>query len=150
MVYEVSRLQVARQPLAVIKLVAAQTALPQVLPKACGDVWNFIRAAKIAGAGRLVALYTGGTLAALDVECGAEVAGPFVSDGHVVPSATPGGPVAVATHYGPYHLLGQAHNAVREWCQAQCLTLAGPNWEVYGHWTDDPAKLHTDVYYLLA
>jgi hypothetical protein len=31
--------------------------------------------------------------------------------------------------------------------------LAGPNWEVYGHWTDewnsDPAKIRTDVFYLL-
>ncbi len=149
MIYEVSRQQVVPQPLAVIKLVAAQAALPHVLPKACGEVWNFIRAAKIEGAGRLVALYTGGTLDALDVECGAEVGGPFTSDGHVVLSATPGGPVAVAIHFGPYHLLGQAHNAVRDWCRAQGLTLAGPSWEVYDHWTDDPTKLRTDVYYLL-
>jgi hypothetical protein len=31
--------------------------------------------------------------------------------------------------------------------------LAGPNWEVYGHWQDewnsDPSKIRTDVFYLL-
>jgi len=27
--------------------------------------------------------------------------------------------------------------------------FAGPNWEIYGHWTDDPAQLRTDVFYLL-
>jgi hypothetical protein len=31
--------------------------------------------------------------------------------------------------------------------------LAGPNWEIYGHWLDewnnDPAKIRTDVFYLL-
>ena len=27
--------------------------------------------------------------------------------------------------------------------------IAGPNWEVYTHWEEDPAKLRTEVYYLL-
>jgi hypothetical protein len=27
--------------------------------------------------------------------------------------------------------------------------LAGPRWEVYGDWRDDPAELETEVYYLL-
>ena len=39
--------------------------------------------------------------------------------------------------------------AVREWCAEQGHTLAGPNWEVYGDWTDNPAELRTDVFYLL-
>jgi hypothetical protein len=33
-------------------------------------------------------------------------------------------------------------------------TLAGPNWEIYGHWKDewnnDPSKICTEVFYLLA
>ena len=32
-------------------------------------------------------------------------------------------------------------------------TLAGPNWEIYGHWVDewnrDPTKIRTEVFYLL-
>jgi hypothetical protein len=31
--------------------------------------------------------------------------------------------------------------------------LAGPNWEIYGHWQNewnkDPSQIRTDVYYLL-
>jgi hypothetical protein len=31
--------------------------------------------------------------------------------------------------------------------------LAGPNWEIYGHWIDewnsDPTKICTDVFYLI-
>ena len=31
--------------------------------------------------------------------------------------------------------------------------LAGPNWEIYGHWqedwNEDPAKIRTEVFYLL-
>ena len=30
------------------------------------------------------------------------------------------------------------------------LLLAGPCWEVYGDWHDDPAKRRTDMYHLLA
>ena len=33
------------------------------------------------------------------------------------------------------------------------LALAGPNWEIYGHWVDewnrDPSKIRTDVFYLI-
>jgi hypothetical protein len=28
--------------------------------------------------------------------------------------------------------------------------MTGVDWEIYGHWDDDPAKLRTDVFYLLA
>jgi hypothetical protein len=47
-----------------------------------------------------------------------------------------------------------AHQAIRDWCSAHNLQLAGPNWEVYGHWQNewntDPAKIRTDVFYQLA
>lgn len=33
--------------------------------------------------------------------------------------------------------------AVRAWYVAGGLELAGPNWEIYGDWNDDPAKLET-------
>ncbi len=29
------------------------------------------------------------------------------------------------------------------------LELAGPRWEIYGDWREDPADLETEVYYLL-
>jgi effector-binding domain-containing protein len=72
----------------------------------------------------------------------------------VVRSATPAGAVAWATHFGPYGGLGAAHDAVRKWCEANDRSLAGPNWEIYGHWVQewnsDPSKIRTDVYYQLA
>jgi effector-binding domain-containing protein len=88
------------------------------------------------------------------VEVGAEVATPFTGHGEVVGSTTPAGSVATTTHYGPYGRLGDAHAAIRRWCADNGHTLTGPNWEVYGHWLDewnnDPSKVRTDVYYLLA
>ena len=57
----------------------------------------------------------------------------------------PPGPVATTTHLGPYHLLHQAHEAVLRWCKDNGRALAGPSWEVYGHWQDewnsDPGKM---------
>jgi effector-binding domain-containing protein len=85
----------------------------------------------------------------LVIEVGVQVPGPFDSPGPVVCSATPGGTAARAVHVGPYDRLGEAHDAIREWCKQNNHPIAGPFWEVYGHWNDNPNQLRTDVYYLL-
>jgi len=83
-----------------------------------------------------------------------ELLGPFVEVGDVVLSATPPGAVASVRHMGPYSGLGAAHEAVRGWCRANDHNLAGPNWEIYGHWQSewdlDPSLICTDVFYLVA
>ena len=57
-------------------------------------------------------------------------------------------------HFGPYNRLGEAHQAIRDWCANHGYSLAGPNWEIYGHWLDawnaDPGQIRTDVFYLLS
>jgi effector-binding domain-containing protein len=72
----------------------------------------------------------------------------------VIASAAPAGLVAATTHYGPYGLLHEAHAAIRRWCGEHGYALAGPQWEIYGHWKDewnrDPTQICTDVFYLLA
>lgn len=146
MQYDVHVQTLAPRPVAVLRFQAAQSELSKKIPWACGEVWNFLRAAQVKTAGRHVAIYYD---CEINVECGAEVDEPFVSDGRVFASATPAGRVATAAHIGPYHLLGGAHQAILHACQAQGHCLAGPNWEIYGHWTDDPTQLRTDVFYLL-
>jgi effector-binding domain-containing protein len=102
-------------------------------------------------AGRHVAIYWDG---AIRLEVGVELEGPFVEHDPVVLSATPGGVAAVVTHFGPYNGLGAAHDALRTWCNANGQRLAGPNWEIYGHWRDEwnsnPALIRTDVFYQVA
>ena len=126
------------------------TSSPRVVPDACGLVWKVVGPQKGAGAGRHVAIYWDGHI---NLEVGVEVDGPFVEEGEVVRSATPGGEVATATHFGPYDRLREAHEAIRRWCADRGHSPAGPNWEVYGHWQDDwngdPAQIRTDVFYLL-
>ena len=150
MEYNVRLELLGSRPLAVVRRQASLQELGKVIPDACGTVWNVVRAQRIAGAGRHVAVYLDGQI---NLEVGVELDTPFAGHGEVVGSATPGGLVATTTHYGPYGQLHKAHEAIRLWCQTNGYTLAGPSWEIYGHWRDewnsDPSKICTDVYYLL-
>jgi hypothetical protein len=85
----------------------------------------------------------------VEVEFGVGVAAPFPPAGPVQYAELPTGEVATATHWGDYGRLGEAHAAVIAWCQAHGHTLAGPRWEVYGHWNPSAGPPRTDVYYLL-
>ena len=98
--------------------------------------------------GQNVVLY-GGSLPVLDVTAGVGLTGPFEPSGGLVLVETPAGEAAHAVHWGAYAGLSRAHQAVMAWCAANHRRLAGPSWEVYGHWSDDPATLRTDVYWLL-
>ncbi len=84
-----------------------------------------------------------------DLEVGVLVKRPFQAEGPVIASGLPGGEVATATHRGDYARLGVAHDAVREQVSAHGRELAGPRWEIYGHWGPDPSELETDVFWLL-
>jgi effector-binding domain-containing protein len=83
------------------------------------------------------------------VEVGVLVGHPFSAAGRVIPSRLPGGAVATTTHRGDYAALDRAHDAVHRFARERALELAGPRWEIYGHWREDPRELTTEVYYLL-
>jgi effector-binding domain-containing protein len=85
----------------------------------------------------------------LDVDFGVGVAAPFAGTGRVEYRVTPSGSVATTAHWGDYGGLGDAHAAVVAWCRNHDLSLAGPRWEVYGHWREGVTP-RTDIYYLLA
>jgi effector-binding domain-containing protein len=138
------------QHLAVLRLRARAQDLSTVVPEACGKVWSVVRANKIAGAGRHVALYRDGQV---NLEVGVELDAPFAGAGDVVASQLPRGEVATTVHFGPYPGLSAAHAAIRDWCARHNRAPIGPNWEIYGHWQDawnrDPSQIRTDVFYLL-
>jgi effector-binding domain-containing protein len=83
------------------------------------------------------------------IEFGVQVDRAFDGNGDIVCSHTPAGSVATATHIGPYDRLGVTHEAVQRWCREHGYATAATNWEVYGDWDDDPAKLETVIYQLL-
>jgi effector-binding domain-containing protein len=82
-------------------------------------------------------------------EVGVELIAPCVLESPVVQSSLPGGEVAMTVHHGPYQDLGVSHKLVTDWCASNGRELAGPRWEVYGDWREDPAELETEVCYLL-
>ncbi|MEO8275016.1 MAG: GyrI-like domain-containing protein [Thermoanaerobaculia bacterium] len=85
-----------------------------------------------------------------DVDFGVGLLAPFERIGDVHPAALPAGEVATTTHWGSYATLGNAHAAVMAWCREHGKALAGPRWEIYGHWDADPRKCRTEVSYLVA
>lgn len=149
MSYAVELVNVAPTPLLVVRRRARQNELSRVVPDGCGTVWNFIRENGITPRGRNVAVYRHTETSALDVEIGVEVGPNAIGGGEVILSATPAGIATTVAHVGSYSLLSKANEAIKAWCDANQRQVAGPSWEVYGHWTDDAAKLRTDVFYLL-
>jgi effector-binding domain-containing protein len=137
-------------PLAVIRRQARADELARLVPEYCGRVWKEIQAQQAAG-GRHVAVYWD---RAIRLEVGVELQGGFEERGDVVRSATPAGLVASTTHFGPYGGLTASHQALKAWCETTGHRLAGPSWEIYGHWlsewNSDPSRIRTDIFYLLA
>ena len=120
------------------------------------EVWDFLKDPGMRQTGHNVVLYSDEASKALlrtedevPIEVGVQVPTTFESTGRVVCSAIPGGTVATVVHLGPYQKLPEAHTAIREWCAEHGHALAGPTWETYGDWSDNPAELCTDVFYLL-
>jgi len=157
MPYEVQICEVAPKPLAAAHGHGnARNFVPQLFAL-LDEVWKFLKAnPQVRQEGLNVFLYFDEddqrllhTEQGLPVAAGVKVAAPFAGAGKVVCSATPGGTVATTVHIGPYERLSEAHAAVRAWCKDNHHPIAGPNWEIYGHWNEDPAQLRTDVFYLL-
>ena len=145
--------RVTSRPIAVVRRRVAPGELYKVVPEACGLVWETVKAAQVKDAGRHVAVYRDAGDGPLDIEVGVEVGTAFLGLNEVVGSVTAAGDTATVAHFGPYRKLGNAHQAIRQWCAAQGRTLSGTNWELYGHWLDewnnDPSKIRTDIFYLL-
>jgi effector-binding domain-containing protein len=113
-------------------------------------VWNVLRAQQVKG-GRNIAIYWD---SGIRLEAGVESDAPFTQIDDIVRSATPSGPTVHAIHFGAYAELARTHAAIQEWSQHQGHRLAGPRWEIYGHWrpewNESPSEIRTDVFYQVA
>ncbi len=149
MTYAIENRRIEPQLIACVRRKAKLGELTRVVPQACGESWNLVKKYGIK-AGRNVAVYLDGDVRGdINMEIGQEAFEPFASTADLFCSSIPGGEVATTAHIGPYDRLGQAHQAIVQWAADHNRTLAGPNWELYGHWTDDVTQLRTDVFYLL-
>lgn len=141
---------VAERPTAVIAAVTTWQDFPSQWKPMLDQVYACLSRHGSARQGCNIMLYWDATpRVEVGVEVGVELIAPCVLDSPVIRSALPAGQAAMTVHRGPYGELGRAHQAVAQWCAARGLDLAGPRWEIYGDWREDPADLETEVYYLL-
>ena len=147
--YEVHEVTVAARPVAGVRAQVARGRVAQEFGRHLDQVYAATRVGAVALDGQNIFIYRAATTEELTVDFCVGVTAPFAAVGVVVPLETPNGVAAMTTHYGDYGLLGDANAAIAEWCRANDRSRAGPSWEVYGHWHDDPAQRRTDVYYLL-
>jgi len=146
MIHQISIETVDAQAIAVVRRPATWATLEQVITPAMAEVWTRLRAYPPAATGRNVIIYLDNAPMLL---IGAEVQPPLIAGDAVYLASTPSGLVATTLHRGPYSELPAAHRAIREYCIKERRARAGPWWEVYGHWNEDPSKLVTEVFYLL-
>jgi hypothetical protein len=138
--YTVEVRQAAAQP---IQIERGRTTLA-MLPKKIRELFDQFYAGFKGEGGLNIVFYPGaGVAGEFEIGCGVQLE----SGGN---ASTPAGLVATTVYFGPYEQMSRAHEAIHRWAGENGHKLAGPSWEVYGHWNDDPAKLRTDIFYLLA
>jgi effector-binding domain-containing protein len=140
------------RPTAVIARTTTWREFPTVWRQLLDEVYRFARGRTDLATGGGAELWQNVMLYKDDrphVEVGVLVSGSFESEGPVIASELPGGEAATATHRGDYAQLGVTHDAVRNQVEADGRGLAGPRWEIYGHWREDPSELETEVFWLL-
>ena len=147
--YEVREIHVAPRLVAAVRAQVRRGRVGQEFGRHLDEVYAAGRAGIVTLDGQNVFIYRAATADELTVDFCVGATAPFEPAGAVLPLETPSGVAATVTHRGDYGRLSEANAAIIAWCQANNRRRAGPSWEVYGHWDADPAKLLTEVYYLL-
>ena len=152
MIYQVETKIVTVQTLAAVRRRVTPRDIGRTWKPALDLVWEFIRRHDDLWAGGhncFLYHHTAYPDATMDIDFGVQVIRSFSDEDEVVCTQTPAGEVAMTTHVGGYDKLAAAHNAINSWRAATGRTFGTCSWEIYGDWTDDTAKLETQVVYLL-
>ncbi len=137
-------------PLAVVRFSCAQAELGERIRAELGrsSVYAYLKEAGVSfGLNTFTYRCRDGVL---DVEMGVQVASPIAGNGDVVASFLPAGKALVCRYWGDYSGLAMAYSALGAAVSELGRASAGLDWEVYGHWADDPAERVTDVYRLVS
>jgi len=138
--------------IAAVRRTAAPREVATVFRPALDQVWAFLRAHPgLRADGHNVFLYhhVDRPDDGEPIDFGVEVTRRFDPDGAVDCVETPAGEAAVLVHRGAYSGLAQAHETLHRWCAANRRAIGAASLEIYGDWSDDPAKLETTIQYLL-
>jgi hypothetical protein len=147
--YEIREVAVAARPVAGVRAQVRRGLVGREFGRHLDQVYAAGRTGAVQLDGQNIFVYRACSGDVLTVDFCVGATAPFSTVGLVEPLETPHGVAAMTTHVGDYGRLGEANDAIVEWCRANDRLRAGPSWEVYGHWHADPARLVTEVYYLL-
>jgi effector-binding domain-containing protein len=152
MTYQISVETVQAELVAAVRAQATIGGIAQAWKPALDQVWAFLRTNGSLRPGHNLFLYhhPDHRDEPMDIDFGVQVSQRFEPKGNVRCIETPAGEVASTLHIGPYDRMGDAHNAIHAWCSANARKTGQASWEIYGDWTDDPARLETTIKYLLA
>jgi len=153
---EVRTLEVLATPTAVVTGRATQQDLVRKIRALFDEFYKHVDSVAVGKRGLNIIVYRGqpgvdllATPEGIPLEIGVQVPAPFAGDGKILCSSTPAGRVATITHIGPYDQMRPTYDLLMKWRRDRGEAFAGPSWEIYGHWSDDPAQLRTDIYFLL-
>jgi effector-binding domain-containing protein len=147
---EITVIEIRPRPLAAVRVTTELAKWPGQFRKSLDKVYTASRAGKVQQSGHNVMVYYPRPDGQVDIECGIEVAAKFEPYGEVVWCQTPEGLAVTAAQIGPYQELGASHRAIVDWCRKRGHKLTGTCWEIYGDSENDPAKLRTNLFHLLA
>lgn len=74
---------------------------------------------------------------------------PGGADADVKPAYIPGGRAITAPHFGDYGKMRSTYDILHAEVKARALRRAPMSLEIYGDWSDDPAKVGTDLHLYL-
>ena len=150
MKYEFRTTQTSERNLMAVHAVAKGD-LPQQIERGLDQVWAYLKEQGAKGDHNVVVYRSfDHATGVMTIDAGVQVEQPLPGNGTVVPVTTPGGLVATTVHLGPYQKLGDASSALHQFCSEHDHPIAGPTWEDYDHWTNDPTQLRTDVFVVIA
>ncbi len=147
--YEVRTEQAHPRALAAVRATTTRQQLGADIVRLLDLVWPVLREQGVGTGHNVVVYHGGGADGTLTIEAGVETLTAFSERGQVRAASTPPGAVATASHYGDYSQMAGAYAALEQWITANGRRAAGVTWEVYGDWDEDPAKVRTDIYFLL-
>ena len=151
--YQVVTKSVRAQPLAAVRRRLRIADVGRAWKPALDLVWEFLHhneGLRTDGHNCFLYHHPAPREAEMVVDFGVQVIRPFQDAGEVVCTETPAGEVAMTTHIGSYGKLAAAHEAINSWRAATGRAFGACSWEIYGDWTDNEAKLETQVVYLLS
>jgi len=144
----IERREIAAQNILFVRLRAGRHEIANAIGEGLGKAFPYSQRLGLAIAGRPFTRYLSTGPGLFSIEVGMPVATAPQGEGVVEAGTLPAGPVAVATHAGPYDQLSETFAALERWIESNGYRIGGAPWESYI--TDpadhpDPADWRTEV-----